>query len=59
MTSSNRAIAENLRRQRKKLEDKIEAVLKRIAEYEKVVTLPDLADIKLIEDIKKILEAKE
>ncbi len=59
MTSSNRAIAENLRRQRKKLEDKIEAVLKRIAEYEKVVTLPDMADIKLIEDIKKILEAKE
>ena len=59
MTSSNRAIAENLRRQRKKLEDKIEAVLKRIAEYEKVVTLPDMADIKLIEDIKKILETKE
>jgi hypothetical protein len=59
MTSSNRAIAENLRRQRKKLEDKIEAVLKRIAEYERVVTLSDMADIKLIEDIKKILEAKE
>ena len=40
------------------LEDKNEVVKKRITRYEKIVTLPDPADLDLIEDIKKILEAE-
>jgi len=39
-----------------RLEDKIEAVKTRIAQYEKLVTMPDPADLALIEDVKKTLE---
>ena len=41
-----------------RLEDKIEAVVTRIARYEKLVTMPDPADLDLIVDIKKTLEAE-
>ena len=40
------------------LEDKLEAIKTRITRYEKLVTMPDPADLDLIEDIKKILEAE-
>ncbi|MBA7491951.1 hypothetical protein ES702_02499 [subsurface metagenome] len=49
-----RVLAEN-----ESLKRKIEAVKTRIDKYEKTVTLPDPADLSLIEDIKKIIGVEE
>jgi len=53
-----KVVIANLRAKIQKLKDKIKAVKERIAQYEKLVTLPDPADLSLIEDIKKLLEAE-